>query len=639
MKKTIRLIGLCALAMLAAVACKKNEEKNVTFKATLTQPASDSRTHIDGNNDLVWNSGDEIKVYTADNAEASATTFSTTSNNTMTATFSGTLAESASYTAFYPAEGVNVSGSKILMPLKATQTFVDGNINSGDYPMYATGTGETFTFHSPAGLLMLKFAGSGTIGSVVLTDKNGANLAGNYEVDNSGCTFVGNAATVTLSCGEGVDLDPVTETVMYFVLPDGVFANGFTAVVNNTAGSEMYTLATTNDNHIVAEKILEMPTLNIAAISVTTGAATPNADTPSTVTIGGSYNAPTGMSVSEVGFYWGQGADLSHRQPATLDNPFVYTLEGLEEGTEYSYQAYAVNGSNEILGSVETFTTLTSVPVGAIKGMFTINSDGDQVYFSKGNLQYIGSAGNGDETNTGAYWKFADNQWDYFGTAQNGSSQTIDRDLFGFGTSGYNHGATCWQPWSTTGGYSYYYVYGTANKNLCDAKDDGTMQGQADWGYNAISNGGNTENIGWRTLTQPEWSYIIYSRSGIRWTAATVNGIKGIILLPDNWTASIYALNDPNSGDYNSNNITAADWINILEANGAVFLPAAGYRSGTSASYVGGRGYYWSAYYNHAFGGIYGYYTDFENGTISTTNESGFTRQHGFSVRLVRDAE
>jgi len=103
----------------------------------------------------------------------------------------GTLTESASYTAFYPAEGVTVSGSKILMPLNATQTFIDGNMASGAYPMYATGTGETFTFHSPAGLMMLKFMGSGTIGSVELTDKNGANLAGNYEVDpaNNTCTF------------------------------------------------------------------------------------------------------------------------------------------------------------------------------------------------------------------------------------------------------------------------------------------------------------------------------------------------------------------------------------------------------------------------------------------------------------------
>ena len=364
MKKTLRLIGLCALVMLAAVSCKKNEEKNVTFQATLTQPSSDSKTHIDANNNLVWNSGDQIKVYTADNTEASAAVFSTTSNNTMTATFSGTLTESASYTAFYPAEGVTVSGSKILMPLNATQTFVDGNMASGAYPMYATGTGETFTFHSPAGLLMLKFMGSGTIGSVELTDKNGANLAGNYEVDpaNNTCTFVGNATTVTLNCGEGVALNTETETVMYFVLPAGVFDGGFTAVVKNTTGGEMYTLSTTRANLIVAEKILEMPTVNVAAISVTTGTAVAG-DVPTTMTLNGSYSAPAGMNVSEVGFYWGQGADLTEHQTATLGTNFSLVVEDLTEGTEYSYYAYAKNGNNVIVGETLTFTTGTSVTV------------------------------------------------------------------------------------------------------------------------------------------------------------------------------------------------------------------------------------------------------------------------------------
>ena len=51
-------------------------------------------------------------------------------------------------------------------------------------------------------------------------------------------------------------------------------------------------------------------------------------------------------------------------------------------------------------------------PEGAINGLFTINEAGDQVYFSKGNLQYIGSADT-------PYWRFAENQWDYLAKARN----------------------------------------------------------------------------------------------------------------------------------------------------------------------------------------------------------------------------
>ena len=47
-----------------------------------------------------------------------------------------------------------------------------------------------------------------------------------------------------------------------------------------------------------------------------------------------------------------------------------------------------------------------------LSGIFTINASGTTVQFSKGNLQYIGSAST-------PYWKFADNQWDYLGTSTN----------------------------------------------------------------------------------------------------------------------------------------------------------------------------------------------------------------------------
>ena len=143
MKKTLRLMGLCALAMLAAVACKKNDDNAVTFKATLTQPTADSKTQIGEGNNLVWRSGDQIKVYTAENSDASAAVFTTMSDNMMTATFTGTVAESESYRAFYPTEGVTVSGGKFVLPLNAAQTFVSGNFASGAYPMFATATGES----------------------------------------------------------------------------------------------------------------------------------------------------------------------------------------------------------------------------------------------------------------------------------------------------------------------------------------------------------------------------------------------------------------------------------------------------------------------------------------------------------------
>ena len=312
------------------------------------------------------------------------------------------------------------------------------------------------------------------------------------------------------------------------------------------------------------------------------------------------------------------------------DEGSVYTEEGVYMGTRPAMPAITANDYlNEgfaLVAATETNPSTAPVPEGAVNGKFTINGNGDRIYFSNGNLQYIGSVAT-------PYWKFADNQWDVFGTTtcQNSSDQNVDRDFFGWGTSGYNHGANCYQPWSTSTTESDYYVYGSNSYNLYD------QTGQADWGYNPISNGGNQANQ-WRTLTHSEWGYVFNTRStasGIRYAKANVNGVNGVILLPNAWEASTYDLNNTNnSGAYfTSNTITAADWTNVLEANGAVFLPAAGNRYGTSVHNVGSYGYYWSASCGNSY---YAYLMYFNSGYLSTSYDD---RCVGFSVRLVRDVE
>ena len=262
-----------------------------------------------------------------------------------------------------------------------------------------------------------------------------------------------------------------------------------------------------------------------------------------------------------------------------------------------------------------------NAPTGAINGKFTIDYMGNQVYFSQGNLQYQASSDT---------WRFADNQYDYVGSDNSNISSTYSGwiDLFGWGTSGYNHGAVCYQPWSTSTYSDDYCAYGNYQSNLYDG------DGRADWGYNAISNGGSTTNQ-WRTLSIEEWYYLIYTRtttSGICFAKANVNNVNGIILLPDDWSSSTYILDNTNDrlASFNSNIISLTQW-NTLESAGAVFLPAAGSRSGTSAG-GGSYGMYWSA----------SALSDFARICTFTNNDFfiGFLdRYYGFSVRLVTPIE
>ena len=243
---------------------------------------------------------------------------------------------------------------------------------------------------------------------------------------------------------------------------------------------------------------------------------------------------------------------------------------------------------------------------GALSGKFTINADGDQIVFSQGNLQYVGT------------WQFATNQWDTIGAAQADNN----RDLFGWGTGN--------NPNNVSMNSSDYATY-------------------TEWGNNPITNGGNKANQ-WRTLSKDEWVYLFYGRTNAAtlFGLGSVNGLNGTILLPDNWTLpsglsftaststglvwtddSYYY--DSNGGHFGDNTYTTEQWA-TMEAAGAVFLPAAGYRYGTGVRYVGSYGYYWSS---TPYDENYAYDLYFDSDYLDP--QSYGHRSGGQSVRLVQD--
>ena len=354
--------------------------------------------------------------------------------------------------------------------------------------------------------------------------------------------------------------------------------------------------------------------------------------TSQTYTITTQSNPSSGGTVSGGGSY-------THGQPCTVTATanegyqFVNWTENGEQVSSYSNYTFEVFGNRTLVANFSL-----QGPVGAIGGRFTINNNGDQVYFSQGNLQYQAS------TNT---WRFAENQWDYVGQGEYGTvyengvkcqnmllSETYNGwiDLFGWGTSGYNHGAACYQPWSISDRYSFYYAYGNYMRHLYNET------GQADWGFNAISNGGNQINQ-WRTLTIEEWQYVFDMRnpsSGIRFTKAQVNGVNGVILFPDDWNMSIFDINKPNeyNASYDNNVINSSEWIYSLQANGAVFFPASGMRyAGDGMDGLNTCGCYWSSkYYDNTKASDFEFY-------MPDLIFSNRLRYMGFSVRLVCPAE
>ena len=188
---------------------------------------------------------------------------------------------------------------------------------------------------------------------------------------------------------------------------------------------------------------------------------------------------------------------------------------------------------------------------GALRGRFAISAT-DTVAFSRGNLQYQPS------TST---WRFAENQWNFVGTA-NGRIRSYQ-----YSTEGW-----VW----TYKGWLDLFGWGTGNNPTASSTTNSNYGSFTDWGRNAISNGGKKANL-WRTLTKDEWDYLFRGRENAAslYANGTVSGVNGSILLPDNWVIPADLHFKPsNSTDSTAapNNYTADEWM-FMEMAGAVFLP------------------------------------------------------------------
>ncbi|MCQ2294976.1 MAG: hypothetical protein MJZ67_04920 [Bacteroidales bacterium] len=257
---------------------------------------------------------------------------------------------------------------------------------------------------------------------------------------------------------------------------------------------------------------------------------------------------------------------------------------------------------------------------GSLPGIFSVSTT-NRVKFSQGNLQYRPRV---------KTWRFSTNQYDIAGSANNNVVMMAYCnswvDLFGYGTSGWDGGAGRYMPYETSTNDSEY-------TESTDGDDLSGLYANADWGfYNRIINGGNQAGI-WRTLTYSEWTYLLTLRPNATMLRgmATVVSTAGYVLLPDNWTCPA-GLTFVNTNDsFLTNVYSAEDWA-LMEAAGAVFLPAAGSRNGSSTSSINALGNYWTSSHidgSHAY--------SFHIGAGDNAMQNTMNYSTGCSVRLVRE--
>jgi len=158
--------------------------------------------------------------------------------------------------------------------------------------------------------------------------------------------------------------------------------------------------------------------------------------------------------------------------------------------------------------------------------------------------------------------------------------------------------------------YGNYYAWGEFNTKSDFSDENSTTYGKdlselmskgvIDSNYNITEEyDAATQNWGknWRMPTSTEYDELL---EYCTWEWVNLNGVCG----------------------YKVSSKVNENWI---------FLPAAGYREGTSGDHVGSDGYYWSSI-KDGYGSRYAYYLFFSSGGMST---GSYSRSHGRSVRPV----
>ena len=332
----------------------------------------------------------------------------------------------------------------------------------------------------------------------------------------------------------------------------------------------------------------------ITVPTVTTSSATNISVTSATV--GGNVTDDGGATVIERGVVYSTTPNPTTSNSKVVSGSgkgsFTCNLSNLQEVTTYYVRAYAVNQKGTAYGEQQSFMTKKA-------GIFSVSSS-KKVNFSYGNLQYHPANNK---------WRFAESQLDYIGDANSNISSSYNGwlDLFGWSTGATNFGVSTS---NSSSDYSGSFI---------------------DWGINKI---GNDAPNTWHTLTKDEWEYLLNTRTNATSLkgVAQVNGVNGLILLPDNWSCPSGVTFK--SGFHNIyaayQTFTAEQWSK-LESVGAIFLPAAGGRNGSKMSFLQHFGNYWSASEDSRTWAYFLRFSPREAYMSSTTLNTGQ------SVRLIKD--
>ena len=268
-----------ALAVLLAAQCKNAEQdgpatrtrgKQVTIMATLEQPAG-TKTSLSSDREVLWNVGDQIKVYNSTTPQGVVYTLSEGEGTTAGKFTGDPLTGDGPFYAIYPASaGGTLGESGIAVTLPSEQVYAAGSFGSGAAVSVAMANSiKRMNFKNVLGGVSLAVTSSKAFSGIRLQTK------GDEALNGSGTITLGEEApaiTVTrtsddnsflyLKCPEAVTA-PASFILM---LPPGAFASGFLVEFLDSEGNVMFRSAKAKDsNTVTRSNILDMPVTEYTA--------------------------------------------------------------------------------------------------------------------------------------------------------------------------------------------------------------------------------------------------------------------------------------------------------------------------------------------------------------------------------------
>ena len=256
------------------------------------------------------------------------------------------------------------------------------------------------------------------------------------------------------------------------------------------------------------------------------------------------------------------------------------------------------------------------------------------VRFTPGNLQYIGSKA-GKE-----HWQLAPSQYSVLGqsnakpaNADPGATFTGDLDLFGWGEvaapfKGSNQNSE-YMPSISTGNVQLPADNDWATKFNAPTSTKLYIDYSKDVEYTAAGS--------YITLTKDQWVYLFANQQFALCQVTLDNGTKvnGVAVAPNGIDAETFLGYGFSVAGAGSGSARFTDNLvdqRVIDSNGLLFLPAAGYRLGTSINNVGSNGNYWSS---TSYNATNAYSVDFVADGFNGQNY--WDRFRGFSVRLASE--